>query len=106
MAELIELLQGGTVSGKMGKDIFSDCYQSGSSPKEVVAQKGLSQVSDESALLKFIDEVVQENPKVVEDVKAGKEKAIGSLVGALMKKTKGQANPQKANELLRKKILG
>lgn len=106
MAELVELIQSGAISGKMGKDIFSEIYTSGESPKTVVEKKGLSQVSDEGELAKFIDEVLTENPKIVEDVKGGKERAIGSLVGALMKKTKGRANPQLANDLLKKKILG
>jgi aspartyl-tRNA(Asn)/glutamyl-tRNA(Gln) amidotransferase subunit B len=106
MAELVELIQSGAISGKMGKDIFSEIYTSGESPKTVVEKKGLSQVSDAGELAKFIDEVLAENPKIVEDVKGGKERAIGSLVGALMKKTKGRANPQLANDLLKKKILG
>ncbi len=105
MAELVGLIQSGQVSGKMGKDIFSEVYESGESPKKLVEKKGLSQVSDEGELLKFVEEVMQENPGIVQDVKGGKERAIGSLVGALMKKTKGRANPQLANELFKKKIL-
>ncbi|MCB4755824.1 MAG: Asp-tRNA(Asn)/Glu-tRNA(Gln) amidotransferase subunit GatB [Elusimicrobia bacterium] len=106
LAELVELIQSGTLSGKMGKDVFAEIYASGESPQAVVKRKGLSQVSNESELLKFIDEVLQENPKIVQDVKGGKDRAIGSLVGALMKKTQGRANPQMANDLLRKRILG
>ncbi len=105
LAELVELISGGTLSGKMAKDVFGEVYASGGSPKEIVAKKGLAQVSNEGELLKFIEEVIAENPKVVDDVKSGKERALGSLVGALMKKTKGRANPQLANELLKKKIL-
>ncbi len=104
LAELAELIGAGTLSGKMAKDVFAEIYASGESPKAVVAKKGLTQVSDEGELLKFVDEVIAENPKVVADVKAGKDRAIGSLVGALMKKTKGRANPQLANELLKKRI--
>jgi aspartyl-tRNA(Asn)/glutamyl-tRNA(Gln) amidotransferase subunit B len=103
-AELVDLVQGGTISGKIGKDIFAEVYDSGESPKAVVAKKGLTQVSNEADLLKFIDEVISENPKIVEDVKGGKERAVGSLVGALMKKTKGRANPQLANDLIKKRI--
>jgi aspartyl-tRNA(Asn)/glutamyl-tRNA(Gln) amidotransferase subunit B len=104
LAELVELIQSGAISGKIGKDVFADLYAAGGSAKEIVQRKGLAQVSDESALLKFIDEVIAENPKVVEDVRGGKERAVGSLVGALMKKTKGQANPQLANDLIKKRI--
>lgn len=105
LAELVDLILSGTLSGKMGKDVFADIYTSGESPKEVVKKKGLTQVTDEGALLKLVDEVINENPKIVQDVKGGKERAIGSLVGALMKKTKGRANPQLANELLKKQIM-
>lgn len=104
LAELVDLIQSGTLSGKMGKDVFAELYEKGGSAKEIVKSKGLAQVSDEGELLKFIDEVIKENPKIVEDVKGGKDRAIGSLVGALMKKTKGQANPQLANQLLKKRI--
>lgn len=104
LAELVELVQTGAISGKMAKDIFADVYEKGGSPKAIVKEKGLAQVSDEGALLKLIDEVIQENAKIVEDVKGGKEKAIGSLVGALMKKSKGQANPQLANQLIKKRL--
>ncbi|MCG3205412.1 MAG: Aspartyl/glutamyl-tRNA(Asn/Gln) amidotransferase subunit B [Elusimicrobia bacterium] len=106
LAELVELIQAGTLSGKMGKEVFGEAYSTGDSPKSIVAKKGLSQVSDEGELLKFINEVIQENPKVVADVIAGKDRAIGSLVGALMKKTKGRANPQLANDLIKKQLAG
>jgi aspartyl-tRNA(Asn)/glutamyl-tRNA(Gln) amidotransferase subunit B len=104
LAELVHLILSGTLSGKMGKDVFADVYQGLGSPKDIVQKKGLTQVSNEADLIKFVDEVLAENPKVVEDVKAGKDRAIGSLVGALMKKTKGQANPQLANQLIKKRI--
>jgi aspartyl-tRNA(Asn)/glutamyl-tRNA(Gln) amidotransferase subunit B len=106
LAELVELINAGTISGKMAKDIFAEIYVTPESPKTLVQKKGLSQVTDEGELMKFIDEVIKENAKIVEDVKGGKDRAIGSLVGALMKKTKGRANPQLANELLKKRILG
>ncbi|MFN0118298.1 MAG: Asp-tRNA(Asn)/Glu-tRNA(Gln) amidotransferase subunit GatB [Elusimicrobiota bacterium] len=104
LAELVELILAGTISGKIAKEVFSEVYETGLSPKEVVTKKGLTQMSSESDLLPFIEEVLKESPKIVEDVKAGKERALGSLVGALMKKTKGRANPQLANELLKKHI--
>ncbi len=106
LAEVVGLIHANTLSGKMAKDVFSEMYEKGGSPKEIIQAKGLSQVSNEDELIKLIDEVLKENPKIVEDVRGGKEKAIGSLVGALMKKTKGQANPQMANELIKKRING
>lgn len=104
LAELVELIQSGAISGKMAKEVFAEIYASGESPRAVVEKKGMSQVSNEEELLKFVDEVLSENPKVVEDVKGGKERALGSLVGALMKKTQGRANPQLANQLLKKRM--
>jgi aspartyl-tRNA(Asn)/glutamyl-tRNA(Gln) amidotransferase subunit B len=104
MSELVELVIAGTLSGKMAKEVFAECYEQGGSPKEVVAKKGLSQVSDESELIKLVDEVIAENAKVVADFKGGKQAALGSLVGALMKKTKGRANPQLANKLFQQKL--
>lgn len=105
LAELVELVQSEKISGKMGKEIFAEIYHKGGSPKEIVEKRGLSQVSDEGEISKLVDEVMRENEKIVQDIKNGKDRAIGSLVGQLMKKTKGQVNPQKANELFRKKIL-
>ncbi len=104
MAELVALIQTGAISGKMAKEVFTEAYATGASPRAIVEKKGLVQVSNEDELMKFIDEVLKENPKVVDDVKSGKERAIASLVGALMKKTQGRANPQMANELLKKRI--
>jgi aspartyl-tRNA(Asn)/glutamyl-tRNA(Gln) amidotransferase subunit B len=104
IAELVALIQAGTLSGKLAKEVFGEAYASGGSPKDIVAKKGLTQVTDEGELLKFVDEVIAENPKIVADVKGGKEAAVGSLVGRLMQKTKGRANPQLANALFKKRI--
>jgi len=104
LAQLVDLIQSGTLSGKLGKEVFAEVYEKGGSPQELVQKKGLTQVSDEAAILKYVKEVIAENPKVAEDVKAGKERAIGSLVGALMKKTQGRANPQLANQLIKKEL--
>lgn len=104
LAELVDLIQSGTISGKMGKDIFAEIYASGERPARIVEKKGLRQLSDENELLAKIDEVIKENPKIVDDIKAGKDRAIGSLVGSLMKKTGGRANPQLANQLFKKRI--
>jgi aspartyl-tRNA(Asn)/glutamyl-tRNA(Gln) amidotransferase subunit B len=104
IAELVQLVTGNTLSGKMAKEVFAESYDGGGSPKEIVAKKGLAQVSDESELLKLVDEVIAENPKVVADFKGGKQVALSSLVGQLMKKTKGRANPQLANKLFQQKL--
>ncbi|MEA1990762.1 MAG: Asp-tRNA(Asn)/Glu-tRNA(Gln) amidotransferase subunit GatB [Thermodesulfobacteriota bacterium] len=104
LAELLKLIDDGTISGKMAKDILEQAYDSKKSPKEIVEEQGVSQVSDESTLSAVVDQVVEAHPKEVEKCKAGKTKILGFLVGQVMKETKGQANPKKVNELLRKAL--
>lgn len=104
LVELVVMIAKGTVSGKIGKIIFEDMFNTGKSPSQIVKEKGLVQVNDETELLKIIEEVLTENPQVVAEFKNGKEKALGFLVGAVMKKSKGKANPQLVNKLLREKL--
>ncbi|MCK4426492.1 MAG: Asp-tRNA(Asn)/Glu-tRNA(Gln) amidotransferase subunit GatB, partial [Deltaproteobacteria bacterium] len=104
LAELLKLIDNGTISGKMAKDILEQAYDSKKSPKEIVEEQGVAQVSDESTLSAVVEQVVEAHPKEVEKCKAGKTKILGFLVGQVMKETKGQANPQKVNELLRKAL--
>ncbi len=100
LSELLSLVDSGAISGKMAKDILEKVYKTGTSPKEIVETEGLSQVSDEDTLRTLCNEVLTENPKEVEKYKAGKTKVLGFLVGQVMRKTKGKANPKKVNELL------
>ncbi|OWZ84732.1 Asp-tRNA(Asn)/Glu-tRNA(Gln) amidotransferase subunit GatB [Natranaerobius trueperi] len=104
MVELLKLENEGTISSKIAKEVFDDMYLTGKSPKAIVEEKGLVQISDTSELEGIIDEVISENPGAVEDYHSGKKKAMGFLVGQIMKKTKGKANPQKVNELLQVKL--
>ena len=104
LAELLKLIDNGTISGKMAKDILEQAYDSKKSPKKIVEEQGVAQVSDESTISTLVKQVVDAHPKEVEKCKAGKTKILGFLVGQVMKKTKGQANPQKVNKLLRKAI--
>jgi len=106
IAKLVEIIDSGRISGKIGKQIFPEMLETGRSPEQIVEEKGLVQISDASALEKVVDEVIAENQSVADDYRAGKDKAIGRLVGQVMKKTKGQANPKLVNELLRKKLRG
>jgi aspartyl-tRNA(Asn)/glutamyl-tRNA(Gln) amidotransferase subunit B len=80
-------------------------FETGKDPEAIVKEKGLVQISDESELEKIAQKVIEENPKSVQDYKNGKEKAMGFLVGQMMKETKGKANPQMVNDIL-KKLLG
>ncbi|HNT29503.1 MAG TPA: Asp-tRNA(Asn)/Glu-tRNA(Gln) amidotransferase subunit GatB [bacterium] len=104
LVELVTLIAAGTISGKIAKDILPEII-TGKSPKALVTEKGLQQVSDSGALEAVAREVIAENPAVVDQIRSGKESAIMFLVGQMMKKTKGQANPPVVQEILRKLIL-
>ncbi len=104
LAELLRLIKEDVISGKIAKDVLATMFETGRSAAEIVEEEGLEQISDTGALESVIDEVIEENPGPVEDVRAGKDKAIGFLVGQVMRKTQGQANPQMVNEMLREKL--
>lgn len=104
LAALLKLIYKGTISGKIAKKVFATMWKEGGNPEEIVKAQGLVQISDTAELSKLVDEVVGKNPKAVEDFKAGKKKAVGALVGQIMKATKGKANPRVINELLNKKL--
>jgi aspartyl-tRNA(Asn)/glutamyl-tRNA(Gln) amidotransferase subunit B len=104
LAELLQLKDSGAISGKIAKIVFEEMYRTGKGAGDIVEEKGLRQVKDEGAIESLIEQVVAENPKEVEQYRAGKEKLLSFFVGQAMKKTKGKANPQMVNEIL-KKIL-
>ncbi len=104
IANLVRHIDEGKISGKMAKTIFEEMAQSGKTVETIIDKLGLKQVSNEGELTSIIEQVIQDNPKPVESFRAGKEKALGALVGQVMKATKGQANPQMVNELLKKKL--
>jgi aspartyl-tRNA(Asn)/glutamyl-tRNA(Gln) amidotransferase subunit B len=97
---MIKLIENGTISSKIAKQVFKELIENGGDPEQIVKEKGLVQISDEGALLKIITEIIDANPQSVEDFKSGKDKAKGFLVGQIMKATKGQANPPLVNKLL------
>lgn len=105
MAELIKLVDSGEISNNAAKgEIFDEMYRTGKSPREIVKKKGLKQVSDENAIEKICEKIVKANQGSVEDIKNGKDRAIGFLVGLVMKEMKGRANPRIVNDMLRKLI--
>ena len=106
LAEMLLMVDKGTISGKIAKTVFEEMVASGRMPQDIVAEKGLVQVSDEGALEKAIQEVLNANADQVEQYRQGKEKVFGFLVGQVMKTTKGKANPQVVNELLKKILAG
>ncbi len=100
LAELIQLIENGTISSKIAKDILPELLQKAQSPAQLVQERGLVQISDDSQLMAIIQQVITENPAQLADYKAGKTKLLGFFVGQAMKKTKGQADPQKLNTLM------
>lgn len=106
LVSLLQLVEKGTISLKVAREIFPELYASGKTPEEIVQEKGLTQVSDEGALEKMIDEVVTKNPAQVAQYRGGKEQVLGFLVGQVMKASGGKANPGKVNELLKRKLAG
>ncbi len=104
MAELLKLIAAGTISGKIAKQVFPEMWETGKPAAAIVEEKGLVQISDTGALEELAAKVIAANPQSVEDFKAGKKKAVGFLMGQIMKETKGQANPQVVNGILTKKL--
>lgn len=104
LADLVQLIDQGKISGKIAKTIFVETLSSGKSPQQIVKEKGLEQVSDSGSIEIEIDRVLAANGKQVEQFKSGNQKVFGFLVGQVMKATSGKANPQTVNELLRAKL--
>lgn len=104
IGELTVLIEGGTISGRQGKEVFAEMMVSGKAPAVIVEEKGLKQVSDTGAIEAFCDEVINANPASVSDFKSGKEAALNFLKGQVMKLSKGKANPAVAGEILAKKL--
>jgi aspartyl-tRNA(Asn)/glutamyl-tRNA(Gln) amidotransferase subunit B len=106
LAELLRLVENGTISLKAARELFPDLYKSGKTAEQLVQEKGLIQVSDEGAIEKMIDKVLADSPTQVAQFKGGKQQVLGFLVGQVIKVSGGKANPGKVNELLRKKLAG
>ncbi len=104
LGDLLKLLEGKTINGPTAKALLPELFEKGGDPAAMVKERGLGQVSDTGAIEAFVDAVLEANPKVVAEVKAGKGAAIGFLVGQVMKQSKGKASPQIVQELLRKKL--
>lgn len=100
LGEMIGLIEKGTISGKIAKTVFKAMLETGKLPQQIVEEQGLVQISDEGAILAIVDRVIEANPQSVEDFRAGKDKAIGFLVGQVMKESRGKANPGLVNKLL------
>ncbi|MDF4756309.1 hypothetical protein P3527_26015, partial [Vibrio parahaemolyticus] len=97
-------IEKGTISSKIAKKVFNELIEKGGDPEEIVKAKGLVQISDEGTLRKVVTEILDNNEQSIEDFKNGKDRAIGFLVGQIMKATKGQANPPLVNKILLEEI--
>ncbi|MFM9906787.1 MAG: Asp-tRNA(Asn)/Glu-tRNA(Gln) amidotransferase subunit GatB, partial [Nitrospiraceae bacterium] len=104
LVSLLQLVEQGTISLKVAREIFPEVYSSGKTPEQIVQEQGLVQVSDEEALGQIIIDVLAKNPSQVTQFKEGKQQVLGFLVGQVMKSSGGKANPGKVNELLKKKL--
>jgi aspartyl-tRNA(Asn)/glutamyl-tRNA(Gln) amidotransferase subunit B len=99
---LVALIDDGTISGKIAKEVFDAMLESGKDAGTIVEEKGLKQMSDTGELEAICRAVIEKSPKILEDYRAGKEKAFGAFVGGVMKETRGKANPALVNEILKK----
>ncbi|MEM7356775.1 MAG: glutamine--tRNA ligase, partial [Acidobacteriota bacterium] len=104
LGELVALIDDGTISGKIGKDVFAEMLTSGDGPRAIVEAKGWQQVTDDAGLAPLIDRVFAEHADKVEQYRAGKTALFGFFVGQVMRASRGQANPQRANELLKVRL--
>jgi aspartyl-tRNA(Asn)/glutamyl-tRNA(Gln) amidotransferase subunit B len=104
LSELIVMIENGTISGKIGKEVFEESYKTGAPPREIVETKGLQQISDEPALWEIIDRIVSKNEKQATEYAKGKDGLFGFFVGQVMKETKGRANPVMTSDLLHKRL--
>ncbi len=104
LAEVIALIEKGTISSAIAKKVVEELFENPTSPSKIIEEKGWIQISDEGAIKEVVLQILQANPQSVADYKAGKEKAIGFLVGQAMKETKGKANPQMLNKMFVEEI--
>ena len=101
---MIKLIENGTISNKIAKEIIVELLEKGGNPKEIVDKKGLSVISDENELVAIVEKIINDNPNQVAAYRSGKDKLFGFFVGQVMKATQGRANPQIINEVLHKKL--
>ena len=99
LAKLVELIDKGTISSAIGKRVIEELFENPKDPEEIIKEKGWIQISDEGAIKQVVEKILEANPQSVADYKAGKDRALGFLVGQAMKETKGKANPQMLNKM-------
>jgi aspartyl-tRNA(Asn)/glutamyl-tRNA(Gln) amidotransferase subunit B len=106
LAEMVKLIDGGKISGKIAKEILPELLEKGGSPAKIVDERGLGMISDPAAITAIVEELLAAHPEEVEAFRGGKNKLQGFFVGQLMKKTGGKADPKLANQILSQKLKG
>jgi aspartyl-tRNA(Asn)/glutamyl-tRNA(Gln) amidotransferase subunit B len=101
---MLKLVDQGVINGKIAKTVFEEMYKSGKPAETIVREKGLTQITDESKIVKIIEDIMTANPGQLNDYRNGKDKLFGFFVGQVMKATQGQANPAVVNQLLKEKL--
>jgi aspartyl-tRNA(Asn)/glutamyl-tRNA(Gln) amidotransferase subunit B len=104
LSDLLDLIKNGEISGKIAKEVLDIMFETGDAPAKIIEEKGFKQVSDTGAIEKIIDLVIIGNPEKVAEFKSGKDRLFGFFVGQVMKESKGQANPNVVNEMLKNKL--
>ena len=105
LAGLLNKIADQTISGKIAKEVFEAMWKGEGSAEEIIESKGLIQITDDSEIETIIDQVIENNPSQLAEYLSGKDRLFGFFVGQVMKETKGKANPQKVNEILKKKLI-
>ena len=103
-AELLAAVADGTIAQNTGKEVFAEMVATGERPGQIIERRGLRQISDEAQLGEIVLKVLRENPKAVEDLRSGKKKAKGFIMGQVMRATRGKANPQLVSRLIEEKL--
>ena len=106
LADLLQMTEDGRISGKIAKTVFAEMLATGHDPAQIVKERWLVQMSDEGELAALVTEIVAANPAQAQQFREGKTKVLGFFVGQLMQKTRGQANPQLANQLFTRELTG
>ena len=104
LAKLVMLIDKGTISSSIGKKVLVELFENPRDPEDIIKEKGWIQISDEGAIKEVVLKIIEANPQSVADFKAGKERALGFLVGQAMKQTKGKANPQMLNKMFAEEL--
>jgi aspartyl-tRNA(Asn)/glutamyl-tRNA(Gln) amidotransferase subunit B len=104
LVEMLRLIDKGTISGKIAKEVFAEMFKTGKRAEEIVEEKGLTQITSEEELSQVLERIIKENAQAVKEYQEGKERALGHLIGQVMRLTQGKANPQLVNKLLKEKL--